>query len=76
MFLLAIGVVYYVFGTLRAGRIIHEKLIVSIMRTTLRWLDKTPTSRIIARCTEDIQQRTSFCAFTAVPVRANSSNSA
>ncbi|KAH9918376.1 P-loop containing nucleoside triphosphate hydrolase protein [Epithele typhae] len=48
-------IVYYVFGTIRAGRIIHEKLAVSVMGTTLRWLDKTPTSRIIARCTEDIE---------------------
>ncbi|KAI0717853.1 P-loop containing nucleoside triphosphate hydrolase protein [Cerioporus squamosus] len=46
---------YYVFGSLRASRIIHEKLVVSILGTTLRWLDKTPTARIITRCTEDIQ---------------------
>ncbi|KAH9911177.1 P-loop containing nucleoside triphosphate hydrolase protein [Epithele typhae] len=55
MIMSAFCIIYYVFGTIRAGRIIHEKLVVSVMGTTLRWLDKTPTSRIIARCTEDIQ---------------------
>ncbi|RPD55442.1 P-loop containing nucleoside triphosphate hydrolase protein [Lentinus tigrinus ALCF2SS1-7] len=51
----AFCVFYYVFGSIRASRIIHEKLVVSILGTTLRWLDKTPTARIITRCTEDIQ---------------------
>ncbi|KAI9069817.1 hypothetical protein FKP32DRAFT_1671074 [Trametes sanguinea] len=50
----ACSVVYYVFGSLRASRIIHKELITSVLGTTLRWLDKTPTARIIARCTEDI----------------------
>ncbi|KAI0258861.1 P-loop containing nucleoside triphosphate hydrolase protein [Gloeopeniophorella convolvens] len=45
----------YVFGTVRASASIHEKLINSILGTTLRWLDKTPTSRVIARCTQDIR---------------------
>ncbi|KAI0258309.1 P-loop containing nucleoside triphosphate hydrolase protein, partial [Gloeopeniophorella convolvens] len=45
----------YVFGTIRASVSIHEKLINSILGTTLRWLDKTPTSRVIARCTQDIR---------------------
>ncbi|KAI0633979.1 P-loop containing nucleoside triphosphate hydrolase protein [Trametes polyzona] len=51
----AFCVFYYVFGSIRAARIVHQKLITSILSTTLRWLDKTPTARIIARCTEDIQ---------------------
>ncbi|RPD55459.1 P-loop containing nucleoside triphosphate hydrolase protein [Lentinus tigrinus ALCF2SS1-7] len=51
----AFCVFYYVFGSIRASRIIHEKLVVSVLGTTLRWLDKTPTARIITRCTEDIQ---------------------
>ncbi|TFK78157.1 P-loop containing nucleoside triphosphate hydrolase protein, partial [Polyporus arcularius HHB13444] len=51
----AFCVYYYVFGSIRASTIIHQKLVVSILGTTLRWLDKTPTARIIARCTEDIQ---------------------
>ncbi|KAI9061281.1 P-loop containing nucleoside triphosphate hydrolase protein [Trametes sanguinea] len=48
------SVSYYVFGSLRAARIIHRELVTSVLGTTLRWLDKTPTARIIARCTEDI----------------------
>ncbi|KAI9056609.1 P-loop containing nucleoside triphosphate hydrolase protein [Trametes sanguinea] len=50
----ACSVTYYVFGSLRAARIIHKQLMTSVLGTTLRWLDKTPTARIIARCTEDI----------------------
>ncbi|KAI0725238.1 hypothetical protein C8Q72DRAFT_853404 [Fomitopsis betulina] len=46
----------YTYGTLRASRIIHNDLISSVLATTLRWLDKTPTSRIIARVTQDIQE--------------------
>ncbi|KAI0640447.1 P-loop containing nucleoside triphosphate hydrolase protein [Trametes meyenii] len=51
---IALCVTYYVFGSLRAARIVHEKLVVSVLGTTLRWLDKTPAARIITRCTEDI----------------------
>ncbi|KAL7284518.1 hypothetical protein ACG7TL_001809 [Trametes sanguinea] len=50
----ACSVSYYVFGSLRAARVIHKQLVTSVLSTTLRWLDKTPTARIIARCTEDI----------------------
>ncbi|EJF59658.1 P-loop containing nucleoside triphosphate hydrolase protein [Dichomitus squalens LYAD-421 SS1] len=46
---------YYVNGSMRASKIVHERLVTSLLGTTLRWLDKTPTARIIARCTEDIQ---------------------
>ncbi|RDX45542.1 P-loop containing nucleoside triphosphate hydrolase protein [Lentinus brumalis] len=51
----AFTVFYWVYGSMRAARIVHQKLVTSILGTTLRWLDKTPTARIIARCTEDIQ---------------------
>ncbi|THH12876.1 hypothetical protein EW146_g7283 [Bondarzewia mesenterica] len=51
----SIGSGTYVFGTLRASRSIHRKLIQSVLGTTLRWLDTTPTSRVIARCTQDIR---------------------
>ncbi|KAF7798640.1 hypothetical protein EIP86_009863 [Pleurotus ostreatoroseus] len=45
----------FVYGCLRASRAIHAHLIASVLGTTLRWLDRTPTSRIITRCTQDIQ---------------------
>ncbi|KAI0758967.1 P-loop containing nucleoside triphosphate hydrolase protein [Fomes fomentarius] len=51
----AVSVVWYLWGSLGSARIIHAKLVTSILSTTLRWLDKTPNGRIIARCTEDIQ---------------------
>ncbi|KAH9945600.1 hypothetical protein B0H21DRAFT_822934 [Amylocystis lapponica] len=49
-----IAYIVYVYGSLRAARKIHETLIATVLGTTLRWLDMTPTSRIIARCTQDI----------------------
>lgn len=52
-FLIAMGT--YVFGVLRAAKKIHALLIDSILGTTLRWLDQTPVSRVITRCTKDIK---------------------
>ncbi|RDB25958.1 ATP-binding cassette transporter abc4 [Hypsizygus marmoreus] len=51
--------VAYIFGTIRASRKLHSDLIASVLSATLRWLDVTPTSRLIARCTQDIQARKS-----------------
>ncbi|TFY57504.1 hypothetical protein EVJ58_g6979 [Rhodofomes roseus] len=45
----------YLFGSLRASIVIHSSLMSSILGATLRWLDMTPASRIITRCTQDIQ---------------------
>ncbi|KAI0045217.1 P-loop containing nucleoside triphosphate hydrolase protein [Auriscalpium vulgare] len=50
-----IGTAVYVFGALRASKSIHRRLMQSVLGTTLRWLDTTPTSRVIARCTQDIR---------------------
>ncbi|KAF8904953.1 P-loop containing nucleoside triphosphate hydrolase protein [Mucidula mucida] len=50
---LTVGI--FVYGILRASRSLHYQLIQSILGTTLRWLDTTPTSRVIARCTQDIR---------------------
>ncbi|KAF9469423.1 P-loop containing nucleoside triphosphate hydrolase protein [Collybia nuda] len=41
-------------GALRASNLLHKRLINSILGTTLRWLDKTPTSRVITRVTQDV----------------------
>ncbi|KDQ56809.1 hypothetical protein JAAARDRAFT_132140 [Jaapia argillacea MUCL 33604] len=46
--------VFYL-GSLRASRDLHQQLMASVMGSTLRWLDMTPTSRVIARCTQDIR---------------------
>ncbi|KDR83052.1 hypothetical protein GALMADRAFT_57306 [Galerina marginata CBS 339.88] len=46
--------VYYNYHTIIASKTIHEKLVGSVFGSTFRWLDETPTSRIIARCTQDI----------------------
>ena len=45
----------YIYGSIRASRTIHKDLVAKVLGTTLRWLDQTPTSRIITRCTADIQ---------------------
>ncbi|KAE9384990.1 P-loop containing nucleoside triphosphate hydrolase protein [Gymnopus androsaceus JB14] len=50
-----IGFVIYLFGALRASRSIHKQLVQSVLGTTLRWLDTTPTSRVITRCTQDMR---------------------
>ncbi|KAJ7367252.1 P-loop containing nucleoside triphosphate hydrolase protein [Mycena albidolilacea] len=47
--------VYLVFGQLRASKVIHKNLIESVLSAPLRWLDVTPTSRIIARVTNDVR---------------------
>ncbi|KAK7035939.1 P-loop containing nucleoside triphosphate hydrolase protein [Favolaschia claudopus] len=44
----------YLLGMVRASKIIHTRLIQSVLGTTLRFLDITPTSRVIARCTHDL----------------------
>ncbi|PPQ71819.1 hypothetical protein CVT26_007733 [Gymnopilus dilepis] len=41
-------------GTLKASRSINAQLIHSVLRSTFRWLDQTPISRIITRCSQDI----------------------
>ncbi|KAJ7233850.1 P-loop containing nucleoside triphosphate hydrolase protein [Mycena haematopus] len=45
----------YMLGIIRASQSLHRQLIDSILSTTLRWLDATPTSRVITRCTQDIR---------------------
>ncbi|TFK70801.1 hypothetical protein BDN72DRAFT_887852 [Pluteus cervinus] len=52
---LASAFVVYVFGALRASRELHRQLVEAVLGTTLRWLDTTPVSRVITRCTQDIQ---------------------
>ncbi|KZP16764.1 P-loop containing nucleoside triphosphate hydrolase protein [Athelia psychrophila] len=55
MVLYSLSSLMFIFGSLRASRAIHESLLESVLGTTLRWLDQTPTSRVIARCTQDIR---------------------
>ncbi|KAJ7454991.1 P-loop containing nucleoside triphosphate hydrolase protein [Mycena galericulata] len=50
----AFGFLLYTSGVLRASEALHHQLIDSVLGTTLRWLDTTPTSRIIARSTQDM----------------------
>ncbi|KAH9028060.1 hypothetical protein EDB83DRAFT_1910199 [Lactarius deliciosus] len=50
-----VGYGVYVYGAVRASRSIHRTLIESVLGTTLRWLDTTPTSRVITRVTQDIR---------------------
>ncbi|KZP30629.1 multidrug resistance-associated ABC transporter [Athelia psychrophila] len=50
-----VGSVIWLYGALRVSRSIHKELVDSVLGTTLRWLDKTPTSRVVARTTQDIR---------------------
>lgn len=52
--------IVFLFGSMRASKAIHDALTESILGTTLRWLDITPTSRITTRLTQDIATGTSF----------------
>ncbi|KAF8816575.1 hypothetical protein BYT27DRAFT_7127650, partial [Phlegmacium glaucopus] len=47
--------IFYIYGSLRASRRINASLVDSVLGSTLRWLDETPTGRIISRCTQDIR---------------------
>ncbi|KAJ7455115.1 hypothetical protein FB451DRAFT_1516746 [Mycena latifolia] len=63
----------FTYACLRASRTIHRQLIEAILGTTLRWLDVTPASRVIARFTADITAVDGpilnvFAAFTAVTI--------
>ncbi|KAJ6574743.1 P-loop containing nucleoside triphosphate hydrolase protein [Mycena capillaripes] len=61
----ALSFILYTHGVFRASKSIHKQLVESVLGTTLRpvlfaiftaqWLDITPTSRVIARCTVDIR---------------------
>ncbi|KAJ6555137.1 hypothetical protein DFH09DRAFT_573964 [Mycena vulgaris] len=51
----AVFFVVLVFGQLRASKVIHKNLMSSILSAPLRWLDVTPTSRIITRVTNDVR---------------------
>lgn len=48
-------VLFFTITALKASRGLHFRLIKSILGSTLRWLDITPTSRVITRCTQDIR---------------------
>ncbi|KAJ3558885.1 hypothetical protein NM688_g664 [Phlebia brevispora] len=49
------GQVVYTYGSLRASRVLHHTLVSALLGSTFRWLDTTPTSRVITRCTQDIE---------------------
>ncbi|KAF8963030.1 multidrug resistance-associated ABC transporter [Flammula alnicola] len=44
----------YVSGSMKASRTINTLLVESVLGSTLRWLDETPTARIISRFTQDV----------------------
>ncbi|KAF9500349.1 P-loop containing nucleoside triphosphate hydrolase protein [Pleurotus eryngii] len=50
----------YIWGAIRASKEIHAQLIDAVLGATLRWLDTTPTSRVITRCTQDMKSIDSF----------------
>ncbi|KAF9072745.1 P-loop containing nucleoside triphosphate hydrolase protein [Rhodocollybia butyracea] len=46
--------IVFIKGALRASKTIHRQLMDAILGTTLRWIDITPTSRVITRATQDM----------------------
>ncbi|ORY35072.1 hypothetical protein BCR39DRAFT_573867 [Naematelia encephala] len=46
--------ILWTFGSLRASRKLHGSLVHHILHAPMRWIDKTPTGRIIGRFTADV----------------------
>ncbi|KAJ7072752.1 P-loop containing nucleoside triphosphate hydrolase protein [Mycena amicta] len=55
MILFTLYSVVFTLGSLRASFDIHKQLMNAIVGSTLRWLNTTPTSRIMARATQDMR---------------------
>ncbi|KAL0577586.1 hypothetical protein V5O48_004384, partial [Marasmius crinis-equi] len=51
----SLGIFVFILGAIHASRMVHERLVKSVLGTTLRWIDTTPVSRIITRFTQDIR---------------------
>ncbi|KAJ7773843.1 hypothetical protein B0H16DRAFT_1510188 [Mycena metata] len=49
-----IAYIYFTLGSFKASTSIHKELTDSVMGSTFRWLDVTPTSRILARFSGDL----------------------
>ncbi|KAE9400429.1 P-loop containing nucleoside triphosphate hydrolase protein [Gymnopus androsaceus JB14] len=56
LYLLVISAAHITFivASVKASEVIHNSLVQSVLGATFRWLDETPVSRIITRCTKDI----------------------
>ena len=64
--------VYFVLGGLRAGKIIHEKLLVSLLRTTMRYvgtLGVISISALLRAAFEVVGQDTNFTNHYALHAR-------
>ncbi|KAF4617819.1 hypothetical protein D9613_006245 [Agrocybe pediades] len=47
--------IFFQYRALVASKVIHHTLVDSVFTSTFRWLDETPTARIISRCTQDVR---------------------
>ncbi|KAG6899540.1 hypothetical protein C0993_009321 [Termitomyces sp. T159_Od127] len=48
------AIAVFTLGALRASEFLHQHLVETVLCATFRWLDKTPTSRIMTRVTQDV----------------------
>ncbi|KAF8963040.1 hypothetical protein BDZ97DRAFT_1758980 [Flammula alnicola] len=55
MIVYTVSYLFFIFGSMRASMMVNSLLIESVLGSTLRWLDETPTARMITRCTQDIR---------------------
>lgn len=62
------GQILFILGSLKASKITHNRLVQSVLGTTLRWLDSTPQGRIVARFTQDMRSVDSECCMTSFPM--------
>ncbi|KAK1232410.1 hypothetical protein PQX77_004440 [Marasmius sp. AFHP31] len=51
----ATGIIALIVGAIHASKLMHRRLLLSVLGTTLRWIDITPISRLITRFTQDMQ---------------------
>ncbi|KAG8995370.1 hypothetical protein FRB90_000200, partial [Tulasnella sp. 427] len=49
------GQIVFIIGSIKASRKTHNRLVQSVLGTTMRWLDSTPQGRIVARFTQDMR---------------------
>ena len=54
LFFVASGAFVHAFGSIRASRVLHQKLLNAVLKTPVSFFDVTPVGRIVNRFSTDI----------------------
>ncbi|KAJ7132157.1 multidrug resistance-associated ABC transporter [Mycena epipterygia] len=65
---LSATIVILISGQLRVSKSMHGMFVESVLRAPLRWIDVTPVSRVIARCTSDMAAVDSALGNLVMPI--------